>query len=170
MKTYHTPSATIVVERIDWRTTVVAVSTADCRRPAEFRMDRSGKRAAAWLAHHDLTGLVWAGMTWAELEAAVKAPRAVPGWLADVQAERAREAQATVQTTAQASAQDEVPAATTEEVARLVERLVTQRVEEVITEHYAWVLAEKSRRAVVAKMLRDANALEAAAKIRDAGR
>ena len=147
MRTIQTSSATIVVERINWRTTVVAVSTASCRRGVEFRFDRSGKRAAAWLARQDLTGKVWAGMTWEQLKSAVEGPHV-----------------------ASAPSDAPVPAATTEDVAQLVERLVTQRVAEVLDDHYRWVLASPERRKALAKALRDADALERAERIRAASR
>jgi hypothetical protein len=150
--TFTTPSASITVERAGWRSTLVYVTTRECRVPVVFRFDRSGHQAAAWLAAQDLTGKVWAGQTWAELEEAVARPQPVPASVAVAPKEKP------------------IPKATTEEVARLVERLVTQRVGEVLEEHYAWVLADKSRRRMWSQLVRDANALEAAAKIRQAAR
>ena len=150
MKQYDTSSACIVVERLDWRTTTVAVSTASCRRGVEFRFGRSGRRAAAWLAQQDLTGLVHPGMTWAELEAAVRRPVAAP-----------------VEPALRFKPVAEEVAA---DVAGQVERLVAERVEQVLEDHYRWVLADKGRRQALARALRDADALEKAERIRNAGR
>ena len=150
MKTYNTPSATIVVERLGWNSTVVAVSTASCRRGVEFRFDRSGKRAAAWLAERDLTGLVHPGMTWDELEAAVRRPVATPV-----------EPALRMRPVAEDIASD---------VAGQVERLVAERVESILEDHYRWVLADKGRRQALARALRDADALERAERIRQASR
>ena len=148
MRTYQTESATIVVERIDWRNTVVAVSTASCRRGVEFKFDRSGKRAAAWLAEQDLTGRVWAGQTWAQLQDAVRAPQPVTAAVEPAVA----------------------VAATSADIAAQVEALVTERVEQVLAEHYRQMLSSPEQRRTVSRMIREAAVMEKAERIRNASR